>query len=142
MPIGVGDATVTTELAGVSSSFFGLFDVQPVLGRFFLPDEDLPPEGSAVAVLSHGYWQSALGGTPDIPGRTLTIGTKQYTVIGVALALAAGRWLGPLLFDTSARDPVVFGVVCLTLVAVASLASAMPAWRAGRVDPNLALRAD
>src|SRR5205807_5319692 len=39
-------------------------------------------------------------------------------VIGGAIALAAGRWLGPLLFDESPRDPAVYSVVALTLLTV------------------------
>ena len=62
--------------------------------------------------------------------------------IGIVLALIASRWLTPLLFDESAHDPVVVLVVAAVLVGVTCLASAMPALRAARVDPNIALRAD
>lgn len=62
--------------------------------------------------------------------------------IGIALALIAARWLSPLLFDESPRDPVVVLVVAGVLVGVTCLASAIPAARAARVDPNEALRAD
>ncbi len=62
--------------------------------------------------------------------------------IGLALAYAAGRWVGPLLFRTSPRDPVVFVGVAAVLTAVALVASAIPALRAARVDPVTALRAD
>jgi len=62
--------------------------------------------------------------------------------IGIVLALVASRWLSPLLFDVSPRDPAVVLVVAGVLVGVTCLASAMPAARAARVDPNVALRAD
>jgi putative ABC transport system permease protein len=62
--------------------------------------------------------------------------------IGVGAALWAGRFVEPLLFDVKARDPVVFGVVAVVLVGVAVAASWVPAVRAGRVDPNVALRAE
>ena len=62
--------------------------------------------------------------------------------IGIGLALIAARWLSPLLFDESPRDPVVVLVVAGVLVGVTCLASAIPAARAARVDPNEALRAD
>ncbi|MGH7650079.1 MAG: ADOP family duplicated permease [Gemmatimonadaceae bacterium] len=62
--------------------------------------------------------------------------------IGVVLALVAGRWLAPLLFDVSPRDPAVLLVVSGVLVGVTCLACAIPAFRAARVDPNVALRAD
>jgi hypothetical protein len=59
---------------------------------------------------------------------------------GTALALLAGRWVQPLLYAQSARDGRVFGAVGVVLVLVAVLASAVPAWRATRVDPNTVLR--
>lgn len=63
-------------------------------------------------------------------------------ILGGVFALAAGRWIAPLLFDQSARDPVVFGTVTAALLVVAVVASAIPAIRAARVDPNAALRAE
>ncbi len=61
-------------------------------------------------------------------------------VIGGAIALAAGKWLAPLLFDESPRDPAVFAVVALALLGVAFAASWLPALRASRVEPTKALR--
>jgi ABC-type antimicrobial peptide transport system permease subunit len=63
-------------------------------------------------------------------------------VLGMALALMSGRWLGPLLFQVSPRDPIVFASVATVLVAVALVASGLPALRASRVDPVTSLRAD
>ena len=63
-------------------------------------------------------------------------------VIGVAVALAAGRFVAPLLFGVSARDPLILGSVGALLLGVAAVASAIPALRATRVDPNLALRTE
>jgi len=62
--------------------------------------------------------------------------------IGVALALASGHWVAPLLFGVSPKDPIVFGAVVATLAVVGLVASAIPAMRASRVDPNVALRSD
>jgi ABC-type antimicrobial peptide transport system permease subunit len=61
---------------------------------------------------------------------------------GFAIVVAAGRWVGPLLFQVSPRDPMVFLVVSVVLVGVALLASGLPAIRASRLDPVLALRSD
>jgi predicted permease len=61
-------------------------------------------------------------------------------VIGGAIALAAGKWLAPLLFDESPRDPAVFAVVAVALLGVALAASWLPALRASRVEPTKALR--
>jgi ABC-type antimicrobial peptide transport system permease subunit len=62
--------------------------------------------------------------------------------IGTAVALLAGTWIKPLLFDESPRDPIIFGTVAFVLLAVTMVASFIPARRASRVDPNRALRSD
>jgi ABC-type antimicrobial peptide transport system permease subunit len=61
---------------------------------------------------------------------------------GTALAIVAGRWLQPLLFETSARDPLVLGGAAALLLVVALAACLAPALRARRVTPMTALRAD
>ena len=62
--------------------------------------------------------------------------------IGVAIALAVGHWVQPLLYAESARDPLVFIAVAAVLVLAATAASAIPALRAVRVDPSIALRTE
>jgi predicted permease len=63
-------------------------------------------------------------------------------VIGVALALVVSRYVASQLFGVGARDPVTIVVVVATLFVVTVIASLYPAWRAARVDPVTALRAD
>ena len=63
-------------------------------------------------------------------------------VVGGAIALIAAPRIAPLLFNQPPRDPVVFGAVTAALLAVAILASMVPAIRGARVDPNAALRAE
>ncbi|MGQ0640897.1 MAG: FtsX-like permease family protein [Gemmatimonadaceae bacterium] len=62
--------------------------------------------------------------------------------IGVVGAIWAGKWVKPLLFNVSPKDPAVFVIVALTLLAVALAASWIPAVRAARVDANVALRSE
>ena len=62
--------------------------------------------------------------------------------IGLAVALVAGRWVGGLLYGVPAHDPAVLALVSAALLLVAVTASAVPAWRATRVDPSVALRAE
>jgi ABC-type antimicrobial peptide transport system permease subunit len=57
-------------------------------------------------------------------------------------AVAAGNRIEPLLFNVSARDPLVLGTVASTLGLVAVAAAALPAWRATRIDPNTAFRVE
>ena len=60
--------------------------------------------------------------------------------VGVAGALVAARWMQPLLFGESARDPAVFAGVAVVVGIVSLVASAGPAVGATRADPNVALR--
>jgi len=63
-------------------------------------------------------------------------------VAGGIITFLAARRVEPLLFQQSARDPLVYGGVVLVMLAVAAVASFIPARRAARVDPNVALRAE
>jgi putative ABC transport system permease protein len=62
--------------------------------------------------------------------------------LGILIAIALGRLLDSQLYGTSSRDPVVLGAVGVMLLGVAAVAAAVPAWRATRVDPVRALRAE
>ncbi|HEU4629283.1 MAG TPA: ABC transporter permease [Gemmatimonadaceae bacterium] len=63
-------------------------------------------------------------------------------IVGGALALLLAPRVGDLLFETSPRDPVVFGGVVTTMLVVAVAACLAPAWRASRVDPAITMRAE
>jgi putative ABC transport system permease protein len=62
------------------------------------------------------------------------------TVIGVALAVAIARVISSMLFGVTARDPLTFAATSLVLISVALLACYLPARRAAKVDPTIALR--
>ena len=70
----------------------------------------------------------------------------RFALAGIALgaiaALAAGRWIEPLLFQQSSRDPSVFGAISIVLIGAAVLASGIPALRAAGLDPKSALESD
>ncbi|HEX8941799.1 MAG TPA: ABC transporter permease, partial [Gemmatimonadaceae bacterium] len=61
---------------------------------------------------------------------------------GVGLALVAGRLVASLLYGVKPSDPATAIVIALALLLVAIFAALVPAWRAARVDPVMALRAD
>ncbi|HEY2848884.1 MAG TPA: ABC transporter permease, partial [Gemmatimonadaceae bacterium] len=90
--IGTGDDAREMRVGAVSASFFDFFDARAAIGRYFTPAEDSEPNGTAVAVLSYSYWQTAFGGRRDAIGSTLRVGPLVYTVIGVSPAGFAGLW--------------------------------------------------
>src|SRR5687767_6708870 len=71
LAVGVGQDARELRVGVVSAGFFSLFDAAPVLGRYFMPAEDTPPEGAPVAVLSYAFWQSRYGGRADVIGTRL-----------------------------------------------------------------------
>jgi putative ABC transport system permease protein len=70
----------------VSANFFPALGVKSIMGRGFLPNEDATPGSNAVVVLSHKFWQERLGADPNILGKTLTLNTHTFTVVGIAPA--------------------------------------------------------
>jgi putative ABC transport system permease protein len=88
----------------------------------------------------------ALGATPgDVLGMVLRQGVVLAAIggaIGLAGAFVVARALRSLLFGVGTADPVSYLAAALVLAASVLIATALPAWRAARIDPTLALRQD
>jgi putative ABC transport system permease protein len=88
----------------------------------------------------------ALGaGSRDILGHVMRTGMKIAAVgvsLGLVAAFALGRLIEALLYQTNPRDPLTLGLIASVLAAVAFLACLIPARRATKVDPLVALRAE
>jgi len=63
-------------------------------------------------------------------------------VAGLVLVIPSFTFLSTLLYGLSPRDPATLGAAALGLLALGVVASLVPAWRASRVDPVTALRAE
>ncbi|HET7621663.1 MAG TPA: FtsX-like permease family protein, partial [Gemmatimonadaceae bacterium] len=83
------------------------------------------------------------------PGEIAGMVTRQgivLTVVGIAVGLAlfalVARFIRSLLFGVAPSDPLTLVAVSLVLIGIAALASWIPARRAAKVDPMVALRAE
>ncbi len=84
---GYGDAA-NVEGGVVSWDFFEMLGVRPILGRTFLPGEDLPG-AKPLIVLSHHYWREKFGSDPNVVGTVLQMNDAAIQVIGVLPPLPA-----------------------------------------------------
>ena len=82
--VGVGEKGNTRRVMAdiVSSNYFSVLGVPPVLGRAFLPDEETPGRGQRVAIVSYSFWQKH-GGDTSLLGQTITISSRPFTVVGI-----------------------------------------------------------
>src|SRR5437763_3818466 len=74
----------------LTSNYFDLLAVRPILGRNFLPQEE---EGADVAVVTKNFWQKRLGGDPNVIGRSITLDGTPHTIVGVLPNMPAS-WFG------------------------------------------------
>ena len=86
---GLGDAV---QIFGgrLTSNYFDVLGVHPILGRNFLPEEE---EKADVALITKNFWQKRLGGDPNVLGRSITLDGVPHTIIGVLPNMPA-NWFG------------------------------------------------
>jgi putative ABC transport system permease protein len=82
--VSVSGGTVPARVSRsiVSRDFFPLMGVQPVVGRTFVPEEQVEGASPAV-VVSRAFWESYLDADPDLSNRTLVFGDRLHRVVGV-----------------------------------------------------------
>ncbi len=71
-------------IANVSSNYFDVLGVKPLLGRFFLPEEETRPDAVPYVILGYSIWKTHFAGDPAIVGKSTEIARHPVTVIGVA----------------------------------------------------------
>ena len=86
--------TMNAEGTFVSGSYFPVLGLQPALGRLLSPADDQTIGGHFVAVLSHSFWTTQLGGSPDVLNQPITVNGQQMTIVGVAPRGFEGTTLG------------------------------------------------
>ncbi len=80
---GVGREARQISTASATWDLFTTLGVHPAIGRFYGRDEDSPPRGANVAVISDELWRSEFGGEPSVVGKRITVNDGSYTVVGV-----------------------------------------------------------
>lgn len=119
--VGSGDEARAMSVELVTGDYFQVLGVPAALGRALSPDDDRP--GAApVVVISAAFWSAAFDADPDAVGRTLRIGARPYTIVGVAPApfggmnapvLTPALWMPvawvddvqPVVLESSRRSP-------------------------------------
>ncbi|MBV9618181.1 MAG: ABC transporter permease [Verrucomicrobia bacterium] len=86
---GLGDA-VQVFGGRLTSNYFDVLGVHPIVGRNFLPEEE---EGADVALVTKNFWQKRLGGDPNVIGRSITLDGVAHTIVGVLPNMPA-TWFG------------------------------------------------
>jgi predicted permease len=110
----MADGADAREVDGavVSGNFFAVIGIEPFLGRFFLPSEDIAPGRDPIVVLGHQYWRQRFPDDVAVIGKTIELNGVVFTVVGVApapfRALRFGDpevdvWIPTAMFDV-ARD--------------------------------------
>src|SRR3954451_5164824 len=73
--------------AGVTTGFFSVLGVQPVLGRPFVPEDEKPASvlggRGTVAIISHGLWKRRFGSDPEIIGKQVQMSSRTLPIVGV-----------------------------------------------------------
>ena len=79
--IGLGEPRVV-RAGVVGGSYFGVMGLRPVAGRLLGPADD-GPSAAGAAVLTHRFWTTALASDPSASGRTVRLGERTATIVGV-----------------------------------------------------------
>jgi putative ABC transport system permease protein len=79
--VGLGEPRVV-RAGVVDGSYFEVMGLRPVLGRLLGPGDD-GPKAAGAAVLTYRFWTTALGSDPTVVGKTVRLGTRSATIVGV-----------------------------------------------------------
>jgi predicted permease len=94
--VGTGEDSRTIPIERASWDMFTLLGVEPALGRFYTADEDRPPKGDDVAVISYELWRAEYGASKAAIGKTVALNNKKYAIVGVAPKGFTGPALNPV----------------------------------------------
>lgn len=78
----------------VSGTYFSMLGVNPILGRGFSQADDEPAGGHPIAVISYSWWKRRFALHPSVLGKTVTLGSTAYTIVGVTPPQFFGTTVG------------------------------------------------
>ena len=116
-----------------SGNYFDMLGVQPVLGQFFHPVDDVKTNGGPVAVLSYSCWQVRFGGDPHIVGKKVLVNKLPFSVVGVAPKNFTGteKFLWPEIWVPYKDKPEIEGYDTL------EHRNSNNSWMVGRLRPGV-----
>ena len=126
--VGLGEYAGDAQVSYANADYFSLLGVGASIGRLFSLDESRIEAPSPVAVLSRAYWERAFEGDSNAIGKSIIVGGRKFTIIGVAAKRFTGTELdaadiwAPLSYYAMGRgyrnswwtDPGVIGLYMLT----------------------------
>ncbi|HLY15680.1 MAG TPA: ABC transporter permease, partial [Bryobacteraceae bacterium] len=92
--LNVGERADRATGSVVSSNYFDVLGIRPILGRTFQPAEDIGRNAHPVTVISYETWKQRYRGDPHIIGKTQMLNGVRHTIIGVTPAGFYGTFVG------------------------------------------------
>jgi putative ABC transport system permease protein len=103
---GIGDPEQVMGVR-VSPEFFSILKTTPIRGRTFLPEENQPSRGHVV-MLSQTFWQTHFASDPNIVGRTISLNSELYTVVGIVPSKLVFPWSSDPKLQTQLWTPLAW----------------------------------
>jgi putative ABC transport system permease protein len=138
------------QAAKVTGDFFKVLGVDPMIGRSFVPEEDVPGKNH-VCVLSYGFWQRHFSGDRNVIGKSLILNNASTEIIGIMPAsfgfpVPETEVWTPIGLNSQASHPFFLtGIARLkpgVQVATAQSETTGIMWRTGRQNPHMVARDD
>src|SRR6267143_1792871 len=125
----------------VSANFFDVLAITPAAGRLFSAAEE-QPGADQVTILSYGIWQRRFGGDPQLLGKTISLNSRVYTIVGIMpkdfdYPVPVELWVPLALTPAEKADRAQ-----LSLNALARLKPGVSVSQAGAVLANLSRRSE
>src|SRR5881398_2998076 len=118
----------------LTSNYFDVLGVRPVIGRNFLPEEQ---EGANVALVTENFWKKRMGGDPNAIGRSITLDGTAHTIVGVLPNMSA-RWFGAIPFNAEVWTTKPFQIPGFSYERMMRGTSFLRV--VGRLKPNVTLK--